>query len=299
MKALSSPARPAFSNWRASSPKRSRSSSLARRAAPRATRRSSSRRTSSSLSCAATSIADTTTPRRGRIVTRRSRASRCKASRIGVRPMPRRSESICSDTALPGSSWSVTISSSISVYARSVKVSALLAFLDEREELVVLLVVDRIAVILVGKLAAPHLGGVLLEAADRDFGQVGIALGELRLEVGEHAQQVVRQENLPVGTGPGADADGGDLELLGNGLRDLRRHRLELEHEAAGVLDRERVLEDLHGCLGGAALDAKPAEHRHRVRRKPDMRSRRDAGVNQRLEDVGLGFPALRLHRVA
>ena len=54
-------------------------------------------------------------PRRGRIVTRRSRASRCKASRIGVRPMPRRSESICSDTALPGSSCSVTTSSSISV----------------------------------------------------------------------------------------------------------------------------------------------------------------------------------------
>ena len=98
---------------------------------------------------------------------------------------------------------------------------------------------------------------------------------------------------------PGADADGRDLELLGDQLGDLRRHRLELQHEAAGVLDRERVLEDLHRRFRGAPLDAEAAEHRHGVRREADVRGGRDAGVDQRLEDVRLRLAALRLHRVA
>jgi len=53
-------------------------------------------------------------PRRGKIATSRSRASRCSASRIGVRPMPSRAESSDSETALPGASRSVMIISSIS-----------------------------------------------------------------------------------------------------------------------------------------------------------------------------------------
>ena len=54
-------------------------------------------------------------PRRGRMLTSRSRASRCSASRIGVRPMPSRCDSMPSDTTDPGASCSVTISSSRSV----------------------------------------------------------------------------------------------------------------------------------------------------------------------------------------
>ena len=134
---------------------------------------------------------------------------------------------------------------------------------------------------------------------DRDLGQVGEALGELRLEVGEHAEQVVAEQDLPVGADAGADADGGDLELLRDHRGDLRRHRLELEHEAARVLDRERVLEDLHRRLRGAALDLEAAEHRDGVRREADVRGGRNAGIDQRLQDVRLRLAALRLDRVA
>src|SRR5688572_33224373 len=115
------------------------------------------------------------------------------------------------------------------------------------EEFLVLPLVDAIAVIVVGKLARPHVGGVRLQARHRDLREVGVALGELRLEVGERAQEIVGQQDLPVGARACADADGGDLELAGDDRGDLRRHRLEFQHEAARVLDRERVLEDLHG----------------------------------------------------
>ena len=53
------------------------------------------------------------------------------------------------------------------------------------------------------------------------------------------AEQVVTQQDLPVGAD--ADADGRDGELLRDQAGDLRRHCLELQHEAAGVLDGECI----------------------------------------------------------
>jgi hypothetical protein len=115
MNVVSSFWRALFSNRSASSAKRLRSASVARRAALRTTSRSTSRRSSISRSCPLTLMSETITPRRGRICTRRSRARRCSASRIGVRPMPSRSDSIASDTALPGGSSRRTINSSSAV----------------------------------------------------------------------------------------------------------------------------------------------------------------------------------------
>ena len=93
MKVTSSFAFAAASNAAARALKRSRSSAVARRAALRAISRSSSRRTSSRRSWLVTLMSVTKMPRRGKIATSRSRASRCSASRIGVRPMPSRAES--------------------------------------------------------------------------------------------------------------------------------------------------------------------------------------------------------------
>ena len=80
--------------------------------AERLSSRSSSRRTSSTSSCFRGSVSDTRMPLRGRIVTSPSRASRCSASRMGVRPMCRLSASAYSDRNSPGLRRSVTISSS-------------------------------------------------------------------------------------------------------------------------------------------------------------------------------------------
>ena len=78
----------------------------------------------------------------------------------------------------------------------------------------------------------------------------------------------------------------------------LGRHRLELQHEAAGVLDGERVLQDLHGGVCRAALDLEAAEHGDGVRGQADVRGGGDAGVHKCFQDVRLRFAALRLDRI-
>src|SRR2546430_1080645 len=114
------------------------------------------------------------------------------------------------------------------------------------EEFFVLLLVDRIAVIVVRESAALDVFHVRLEAGHCDLGEVAVALCEFRLEVGEYAEQVIGEQDLPVGAIARADADGRDLELARDHRGDLRRHGLEFEHKAAGVLDGESILEDLH-----------------------------------------------------
>ena len=61
-------------------------------------------RVSNSSDSSETSIDDTSIPRRGMTVTNWSRARRCNASRIGVRPMPSWRCSASSRTTSPGAS---------------------------------------------------------------------------------------------------------------------------------------------------------------------------------------------------
>src|SRR6185437_4312388 len=219
---------------------RARSSGSARRAALRAISRSTSRRTSSRRNWLLTLISDTMMQRRGRIVTSRSRARRCNASRMGVRPMPRTSLNCASETEAPGRSFNVTIISSSVEYACSPRLGSLsrnkaaspppppadfiprftapatstcaccscvLAPLDERAEFLVLLRIDRVTVIVVGKAARLDLGDVFRQSPDRHLGQIRIPLRELRLEIGENAQQVIAEQDLAVGACTRADAD--------------------------------------------------------------------------------------------
>ncbi len=141
--------------------------------------------------------------------------------------------------------------------------------------------------VVVGKRAVLDLFNVLRNSRDRDFRELGEAFGEFRLEVGEHAEQIVAEKDLSVSADAGADADGWDGELLGNQLGYFGRHRLELEHEAAGILDRQRILEDFHGRIRRAPLNLEAAEHRNGVRRQADMRRGRNAGIDQRFQEYG------------
>ena len=177
--------------------------------------------------------------------------------------------------------------------------SDLAAFFDQVAEGIGDAVIHVIAVVVIGKGAGAHVGGVVGQALDRDLGQVGVALGELGFEIGEDAKKVVAEQDLPVSARAGADADGRDLELGGDDAGDRGRHRLELEHETAGVLDGQRVLQDVHRVLGRLALHAEAAIHRDAVRGHADMAGRGDACVHQCLEDVGLAAAALGFDRVA
>ena len=140
---------------------------------------------------------------------------------------------------------------------------------------------------------------VLPDAADSDLGQVGETLGELGLEVGEHAEQIVTQQDLAVGAHTGPDTDRGYFELLGDQARDLAGHRLEFQHETAGVLYGQSVLQNRHRRLRRATLDPEAAEHGDGVRRQADVRGGRNAGIDQGFQDVRLALAALGLHGVA
>ncbi len=71
--------------------------------------------------------------------------------------------------------------------------------------------------VVIGEGAVLDFLNVLPDAGDGDLRQLGKTLGELGLEVGEDAEQVVAQQDLlPVGAGAGPDAYGGDGELLGD-----------------------------------------------------------------------------------
>ena len=106
-----------------------------------------------------------------------------------------------------------------------------------------LLVRHRVRVLLLRERAAAHLVGVAAERLDDRVADVGVALHEPRrvsLVVAEH---VVPDEHLAVRVAAGADADRRHGERLRHRARDRRRHRLEHDREAAGVLKRERVVD--------------------------------------------------------
>src|SRR5262245_55937285 len=80
--------------------------------------------------------------------------------------------------------------------------------------------VHRIGVLVIRERAVLDLFHILSDARDRDLRELGVALGELRLEVSEHTKQVVAQENLTIAADSGADPDGRNRELRRNELRD-------------------------------------------------------------------------------
>src|SRR5579875_3970597 len=330
MNVASSFSRPASSMPDAIAVNSARCSGVARRAAQRASSRSSSRRTSRSRNWLRTFTSETMMPRRRRMTTNRSRARRCSASRMGMRPIPSRRLRIASETTAPGFSCKVTICSSSSRYARSasVRTSAALArpgreapcALDASRdtalcrcamapgsdltspfyhvgEFLVFGLIDGIGMVVVGKFARFHLLDIPANAIHGDFRQIAEPLGELGLEVGEDAEQVIAQQDLPVGAGARADSDRRDRELLRDQRCDRARHGLELEHETTGILDGERILKDLERIFGGTALNPEAAEHGDGMGRESDMGGGRNACINQRLEDMGLAFTSLRFDR--
>ena len=75
-------------------------------------------------------------------------------------------------------------------------------------------------------------------------------------------------------------------------------HELEDDREGAGLLDRERVVEQGPGLVAGLALDAELADRVRRLGRQPDVAHDRDAGLDERLDDPGAADAALDLDRL-
>src|SRR5204863_18240 len=71
--------------------------------------------------------------------------------------------------------------------------------------------------------------------------QVGVALDEARAEAVADAEQVVEDENLTVGRGPGTDPDHRNLDARHDLLGDRTRDGLEDQREAARLLQGQRL----------------------------------------------------------
>ena len=83
-------------------------------------------------------------------------------------------------------------------------------------------------------------------------------------------------EHLAVALAPGADSDRGHGEPAGDLGRDGGRDRFEHDREAARVLERDRVLDQLPGGHRGLALRLEAAEHRRGLGRQTDVPHDRD-----------------------
>ena len=105
--------------------------------------------------------------------------------------------------------------------------------------------------------------------------------------------------DLPAAVGTGADADGGDIEPLGDPPGDDGGHDLEHDRVGAGLLQGLRVAEHAHGVARGAPLDLVAAHGVHGLRGEADVAHHRDAGVDEALDDLRRALSALQLDGAA
>ena len=96
------------------------------------------------------------------------------------------------------------------------------------------------------------------------------------------AEQVVPDEDLPICSGARTDPDGRDCQPRRDLVRDRHRNGLEHDREAAGRLERARVVDEAARLLGGAALGLEPTERGCRLRREADVPHHRDARPDDR-----------------
>src|SRR5262245_44912637 len=131
--------------------------------------------------------------------------------------------------------------------------------------------IDSIAVLIVGKLPGDHLLAVALECAADLRCKIDIALGEARRELLEQAQHVRRYHALAIAIDPRSVADRWHAKARGDDPGDLARDALEDDGEGAGLLERQRVLQQPPARGRVAALNLEPAQLRRILRRQPDM----------------------------
>ena len=104
-------------------------------------------------------------------------------------------------------------------------------------------------------------------------------------------EQVVEHQYLAVAPRPGANADRGHGDGLGDHASHLVGHALEDDREAPGVDQGQRVVDQRGGGVELLALHLEPAEGVDRLGREPDVAHHGDLGVDDGPDhvDVAVG----------
>ena len=90
--------------------------------------------------------------------------------------------------------------------------------------------------------------------------------GEFGLVALGQTEQVVQHENLTVAVGSGADADGGNAQLIGDSRREFAGHRLQHHGECSGAFHGAGIAFQLARGVGGFALYVKATQRVNRLR---------------------------------
>ncbi|CAM2144805.1 hypothetical protein PT2222_160166 [Paraburkholderia tropica] len=147
---------------------------------------------------------------------------------------------------------------------------------------------------------AAFLDGLHIGAHGRfDVGLTGHeVLHETRTLAGENAQHVVQHQHLSRALDARTDADGRNAQLLRDFRAERRRHRFDHHELRTGVLQRERVADQLRRARIALALHLEAAERMHRLRRKTDVRAHGHRALDQHLDGGREPFAALDLHHL-
>ena len=123
--------------------------------------------------------------------------------------------------------------------------------------------------------------------------QLGVAAQKAGLKLFGDAQQVVDDQHLPVHVGAGADADGGNTQLLGHLFGQRGGNFFQHQREAAQVLELLRVFEQFLGLGVFFGTHGVGAELVDALRREAQVAHHRDAGRENTLDafpDFGAAF---------
>src|SRR5580658_1832182 len=118
------------------------------------------------------------------------------------------------------------------------------------------------------KAAVAHIVAICFRGARNLGAEIGILPREFRLVTNGETDQIVEHENLPIAIGSGADADGGNVELVSNAGGDFTRNGFQHNGKCAGRFDGASVAFELARSVSGFALHVKSTQSVDRLRRE-------------------------------
>ena len=148
-----------------------------------------------------------------------------------------------------------------------------------------------------GEGALAHIIGKSLQGRGGQAVQIGIAFDEAGGATTLPAQQILTDQNLPITSHAGTNADGGNRHRLGNGARHPLRHRLNHQAERARRRQRLSIGQQLCRRRGVPPLIAIAADAVHRLRLKTNMTQNGDTTRGQKRHRLRHHLPPLQLNR--
>jgi hypothetical protein len=128
-----------------------------------------------------------------------------------------------------------------------------------------------IALLVRGEGAVLDVFAIVLDGGADQRAGVGIAAHKLGRRREGQVQQVVEDEDLAVAIGPGADADGGNGQLGGNGRGHFARNAFQHDGAGSGIGQGVRVGLELQDGFGGAGLHAVAAHAVNALRSQAEV----------------------------